>query len=144
MDNQQTRDIIDVLAFRADESGIETLNADERVVVLAWGARGVIGNGGFKYFFEGSTDLGTVAEAFRCLGLDAVAEVCDDVQRSVFAGGRTPSSEKERDAALAMVDWRQFDDKEDVVFELSWDDLLGAIARYIEAHASAFGSRARQ
>src|SRR6185369_1319119 len=38
----------------ADEQGIEALSVEQRTVVHAWMAKGIIDNGGFRYYFEGA------------------------------------------------------------------------------------------
>jgi hypothetical protein len=42
------------------------------------------------------------------------------------------------EALLAKIDWKRFADQEDVVFDLSWQDITEAVARYIELHPDAF------
>jgi len=64
------------------EKGLDALTSGERTVALTWWAAGIIGNGGFPYFFEGScADEGRylvkeVAEAFDHLGFPQAAKAC--------------------------------------------------------------------
>src|SRR5215475_10796835 len=96
--------ILHELGVKADEWGIDVLTAEQRNVLLPWSARGIIGNGGFKYFYEGTQDPLATARAFRALGFEDVATACE---RSlfVFRLGRVPISEPARLKAFAAVDW---------------------------------------
>ncbi|MEP6664347.1 MAG: hypothetical protein ABJC04_11865, partial [Verrucomicrobiota bacterium] len=40
------------LADREEKQGSQSISDIERVVLLVWHASGIIGNGGFRYFFE--------------------------------------------------------------------------------------------
>jgi hypothetical protein len=66
---------------------------EQKDVLLPWVARGIIGNGGFKYFYQGlQFDPLVTAQAFRALGLEDVAAACER-SLSVFPGGRMPDNE---------------------------------------------------
>jgi hypothetical protein len=62
--------ILDALEQRVDEErygsafrpgGLSNLSEPGRVVCRAYGAMGVIENGGFQYFYEGATNAAEVA-----------------------------------------------------------------------------------
>ena len=69
-----------VLGPLAEERGIQALAPAQRAIVLLVWASGIIGNGGFRYFYEGAyfrNDVNHVpmlAEAFKLLGFDQAAE----------------------------------------------------------------------
>lgn len=128
---RDTRQILYNLGVKADEHGLESLTAKERTILLPWFARGVIGNGGFRYFFEGGHDLAEVAGAFRELGRHAVASACERVG-SRFA--------EQRPKDLAQVNWDQFTNEEDVIYELTWEELLAAIGKFVDQHRDAFAA----
>jgi uncharacterized protein DUF4375 len=134
MTEQEVERLMHQLGQKADDLGLSALEAPERTVLLAWWARGVIGNGGFKYFFEGGSELGPVAREFRALGFPKAAEACERVDAEVVAEGRLPHDEAARRAALARVDWRRFEADEREIFAVKWELLSSAIGRYVETH----------
>lgn len=139
MTEQEVERLMGQLGQKADELGMAALEPLERTALLAWWARGVVGNGGFKYFFEGGSDLAPVAGAFRALGFSAAAEACERVDAQVVAEGRLPRDEGARRAALAHVDWRRFEADERELFAVKWELLGAAIGRYVEAAKKAPG-----
>jgi hypothetical protein len=108
-------------------------------ILLPWGARGIISNGGFKFFFEGPHDLHGVAQGFRALGFDRAAAACEEVQSAIFPA--TPISTRQRQAILDEVDWERFESLEDVIFDVQWEDLVASIGKYVCAHPQAFRHR---
>ena len=49
---EQVDRVFCILADREEKLGKGSINEIERVVLLIWSATGIIGNGGFRYFFE--------------------------------------------------------------------------------------------
>jgi hypothetical protein len=141
MDQRKVERILQELGEQADEHGLEALAAEQRTVLLPWFARGVIGNGGFKYLFQSAHDAGAIARAFHELGCHAVGDAVLGAP-AVFPGGRVPSDAAERESLLEAVDWEQLRAAEDTVYELSWDELRRRIADYVTAHPRAFGVKA--
>jgi hypothetical protein len=129
---QEVEQLMQRLGQIADQSGLTVLEPPERTVLLAWWARGVVGNGGFKYFFEGGSELGPVASAFRALGFPQAAEACERVEAEVASEGGLPRDEQGRRSALAHVDWRRFQADEREIFAVKWELLSAAIGRYIK------------
>jgi len=131
--------IIEELGVKADEWGIDVLTAEQKNVLLPWSARGIIGNGGFKYYYEGNQDPLATARAFRALGFEDVATACE---RSlfVFPLGRMPLGEPGRFEAFKAVDWDSNSVREldRTVWRLKWDDLLASIGVYMSRHSAAF------
>jgi hypothetical protein len=64
------------LGSRAERDGTESLSGPERNVLLVWWAQGIIGNGGFEYFYEGACNMAEVAEAFQELGFSEASQAC--------------------------------------------------------------------
>lgn len=139
MTRDDAKELVRRLGSRADREGIETLNDDELTALIPWWARGVICNGGFRYFYEGGYDLVDVAMRLRRLGLLDAAAACERVSRVVFPNGRSQLATSERDQALAEVEWRKFERDEDVLFALEPTLLLDAIAKYVADHPAGFG-----
>ena len=69
-------DVCSDLGSRAQRDGIQSLSEQERAVLLVWWAQGIIGNGGFEYFYEGASNMIDVAEAFQELGFAEAAQAC--------------------------------------------------------------------
>jgi hypothetical protein len=132
---QEIEQLMQQLGKKADALGLSALAPQERTVLLAWWARGVVGNGGFKYFLEGGSELGPIADAFRSLGFPEAAEACERVDAEVVAEGRLPRDEEARRAALAHVDWRRFEADEREILAVKWELLTSAIGRHIETQA---------
>lgn len=135
MNRNAASKLVKRLGAQADARGIESLSEHQRNVLVPYWARGVIGNGGFEYFFEGSYDLVDVARRFRALGLTDVAGACEQVAGAVF-GAALPLPQG-REAILARVDWSAFREQERVVYGLSWEALQDAIAAYVSSHPEA-------
>jgi hypothetical protein len=94
VDSQRAKEILRDLGARADLHGVYSLSEEEKTVLVPyWAARGVIGNGGFRYFFEGKHQLLEVARRMRLLQLNAVADACEKVVRDIFPNGVPPDSD---------------------------------------------------
>ncbi len=140
MTEQDVEQLMQQLGQKADALGSSALASLERTVLLAWWARGVIGNGGFKYFFEGGSELGPIARAFRSLGFPQAAQACERVDAEVVVEGRLPRDDEGRRAALAQVDWRRFEAAEREIFAVKWESLTRAIGRHIETETQTGGA----
>lgn len=79
------------LADKATRDGLEGLSQTEQAAFLPYWAVGIIGNGGFRYFFEGATEIWELAAAFEALGLSDAAKACrlagEQVPPEVLAAG---------------------------------------------------------
>src|SRR5262245_23151020 len=94
---------------------------EERVVMLVWHAKGIIGNGGFYYLFSGRFDgdpgYRLTADAFKTVGLTRSHEAFEEAFR-LFPNGDLPNDLDEREAMLKNID-------EDVLDSLNnkvWQD----------------------
>jgi hypothetical protein len=138
VDVERAKNVVERLGAKADLDGFDSLSEEEKTILAPYWARGVIGNGGFRYFFEGKHDLTDVARRMKALQFDAAAAACEKVARQVFPRGLAPADDAEREALLAKVDWKRFAGEEDVIFDLGWQELLEAVAGYIDRHLDAF------
>jgi hypothetical protein len=75
------------LAEREERDGARSINDIERVVLLVWHASGILGNGGFRYFFECGLSLRETAEAYRRIGVEKAVSIFSDVEE--LFGGKT-------------------------------------------------------
>jgi hypothetical protein len=125
------------LSTRADEGGLESLPARQRTVVLAWGARGIIGNGGFRYFFQAAWNMAAVADAFRALGFAEAALACEKALE-IFPDHTPPPDAERRRTVLASVNFKPYAPYERIVYRIDFDTLRSAIGEYIKQHAADF------
>lgn len=129
---------IDELCLAADERGIEALTARQQLVVHAWSARGIIGNGGFQYFLQGDRPLASISEAFRALGFEDAAIACERVREKV-ASAAGVGERARRDAVIH--DSRKngaLDTEDGAVFEVGGDEMRAAIGRYMRSNPRDF------
>ena len=72
-------DSINAIAKKIDDKaealGMENLSQQEQTVEGVWAAVGILENGSFQYFFENDLDIGRVQQAYREIGLPAVADL---------------------------------------------------------------------
>lgn len=140
MNRAMVQKLMHDLGYRADAHRLETLNAHQRVALLAWSTIGIIYNGGFRYFYEGTIDMREAVQAFRTLGLDKAADACLE-SLSMFPGGHQPTTENERWELVRSRDWRTLAEAEARLFELGWDAITDAIGAYVARHPEEFEFR---
>jgi hypothetical protein len=58
-----------------ETAGPDAINDIEQVVLLVWHAEGIIGNGGFHYFFECGLPLRATAQAYTRIGVQPAATI---------------------------------------------------------------------
>ena len=110
-------DIVEKLASRADLARLRSLSSSEQTAVRAWSAFGIICNGGFKYFYEGSADTLATADAFDALGLPDAGEAC---RKSIALCNPANSNP-------------HFDPLNHIIWELNDDDkLIHALALHLD------------
>jgi hypothetical protein len=127
-------DYVDGIVCRAEErktaAGVCALRSEEKHAMAIWAAVGVIGNGGFQYFFENELSAEESAEAFDSIGMPKTADIFRTAL-SLFPGGRPQSDWAE---ALAFIQSR-----EDLFAKLSaqiWDadaEAKSRLASYLRA-----------
>lgn len=121
----------------ADKRGLDALSETQRAVVLAWGATGIIGNGGFRYFYEGEWRMAELGAAYRALGFGDAADACER-SLDVFPGRVVPRDQHRRSEILERIDQTQLESLQGAVFAIGWDALRDAIGQYMARHASEF------
>ena len=67
---------LDRLGTLANALGIRAVPLPGRHAIAAVTAYGIVGNGGFRYWYEGATETDIIAEAFAALGFDAAGKAC--------------------------------------------------------------------
>jgi hypothetical protein len=88
------------LAERERRLGSECIDEVERVVLLLWHASGIIGNGGFRYFFECGLSLPATTEAYARTGVKPAANILGRVL-DLFPAKVVPDDYDER---MALVE----------------------------------------
>ena len=125
-DQSQSMDVVETAYERLALIGGDPLGLDEpfRTVVLADTALGLIGNGGFEYFFEsdfpGHPDYSIFAAAFQNLGLTYLV----DGLRELIALFPFPDPHQERDRRLTFLasPSPDFDSAASRLNDLVWQD----------------------
>jgi len=121
----------------ADERGLDAMTPAQRRVVLVWSARGTIGNGGFRHYYEADWRMPEVAAAFRELGFAEAAGACQR-SMSAFPGAFPPPDGDRRWDAVKAADWKALREDERAVFAVSWDELKRALDGYMHRFPADF------
>lgn len=129
-----------ILEYHGDDIDASAISAEERVVLLVWHVSGIIGNGGFRYLFEGNLKgdphFALTAEAFRATGCQSAA---DAVRKTlaIFPHSRPPTDIEER-LKYYLKRIKRWPTEMDLQFFDAQDDLQKCLATYIRSHAGAF------
>jgi hypothetical protein len=121
----------------ADARGLEALSSEQRTAVLAWSAKGVIDNGGFRFYFEGDWKIREVSAAFRDLDISDVADACEEASQ-VFPANLPPQDWTRRNSILAGVAPDALRSLDERVWALDWSRLRAAIVAYMDNHEEQF------
>ncbi|MBI3881246.1 MAG: DUF4375 domain-containing protein [Verrucomicrobia bacterium] len=127
------------LANREKNDGAESIRDIERIVLLVWHAAGIVGNGGFRYFFECGLPLRETAEAYSRIGVESAASVLRNL-REMLPGRQVSDDYDER---MKVVE-RIYTEHEDVLSKMEkefWntDDLMTRqLAGWIKVHRDVF------
>jgi len=127
-------DYVDGIVCRAEDrktaAGVGGLRLEEKHAMVIWAAVGIIGNGGFQYFFENDLSAEESAEAFEAISMPRTAGIFRTAL-SLFPGGRPHPDWAE---TLAFIR-----SKEDLFAKLSaeiWDadaETKSRLASYLRA-----------
>jgi len=120
--------------------GLRNFTQPERTVLLACWAMGIIQNGGFRFFYEGATNMGEVPYAYECLGYHEAAEACPE-SLSIFPTGVPPEESDERLQALSSYRGHSSDflrPLNEAVWKAGDADFEGTVTSYIRLHMSEF------
>jgi hypothetical protein len=129
-----------LVAWHGDDIDASALGEQERVVLLVWHVSGIIGNGGFRYLFEGDLkgdpDFALTAEAFRATGCKQAAEAVRKTL-ATFPNSRPPRDvdQRLRHYLSRIKGWPT---DLDIQFFKAQDDLKKCLANYVRSHADAF------
>ena len=114
------------LSTRAAALGLGGLAPQEQVALVAFSAHGVISQGGFRQFYEGSIPLAGLVAALRTLKLSAVANAA----AATAAAFPEPSLADDPEARRQHLDGLDTSRQDFIFFRLSSEELLAAIAGY--------------
>lgn len=114
------------LSQRVAALGLGSLTPQERVALVAFSSHQVVGQGGFRRFYEGTIPLTELVDALRALKLNAVANAAL-ATRELLPDPAVADDPAARQPHLAALDTQRQDF---VFFRLSSEELLTAIANY--------------
>ena len=98
MEERSVDDTLNWLDSKVISRGVTSLTVAEQDVWVSCRARTLIGNGGFKHFFDGGPDdLEDVALRLRHLGFDAAGAACERVASALFPGGYPADAKRARE-----------------------------------------------
>ena len=127
-------EFIDGVVCRAEEKkaagGDGALRTEERHALAIWAASGIIGNGGFQFYFENALSCEDAAEGYNSISMPKTAEIFRTAL-SLFPGGRPQADWSE---ALAFIR-----SKEDLFAKLSAEvwfsdaEMIPRLAAYLRA-----------
>lgn len=129
-----------IVEHHGDDIDASALSKDERVVFLVWHVSGIIGNGGFRYLFEGSIKgdpyFARTAAAFQATGCKKAAAAVRKTL-AMFPNSRPPTDIKER-LRYYLKRIKGWPTDTDMQFFEAQDDLKKCLADYIRSHADAY------
>jgi hypothetical protein len=100
-------EFVDGVVCRAEEKkaagGAGVLSVEERRATAIWAASGIIGNGGFQYYFENDLSCADAAEDYESIGMPNIADIFRTAL-SLFPGGKPQS---DWPVALAFIRTRE-------------------------------------
>jgi hypothetical protein len=129
-----------IVEYQGDDIDASAISEAERVVLLVWQVSGIIGNGGFRYLFEGNLKgdphFALTAEAFRVTGCKKASEAVRKTL-AMFPDSRPPTDiEKRLRYYLKRI--KGWPTDMDLQFFDAQDDLNKCLASYIRSNAVAF------
>jgi hypothetical protein len=119
---------------KAEKTGEDALTVKERVVLSIWHASGIIGNGGFQYFFEQDLNAAEVADAYEKIG----CLKCADLIRKVVAAFPVKIFKSGRDQRVEFIEQNSAKFyKLSSAFWAADKKMEKQLASYIRDHAAA-------
>jgi Domain of unknown function (DUF4375) len=128
-----------IVEYHGDDIDASAIGQDERVVLLVWHVSGIIGNGGFRYLFEGNLPFdpyfALTAEAFRATGCTKAAEAVRKTL-AMFPNSRPPRDIEQR-LRYYLSQIKGWPTDLDMQFFDAKDELTKHLADHIRSHADA-------
>lgn len=123
----------------ADELDVRKFTPEERAVVLVEHAAGIIDNGGFEYFlegtFKGDPHYRLTAEAFKTVGLTRSYEAFQKLLR-IFPDGKVPRTFNKRMSYFNRFRPKVRGELSRMVWQDNWDGTrIVQVAQFIRANA---------
>lgn len=113
--------------------GLAALCATEKHAIAIWAASGIIGNGGFQYFFENGLSAEAAAEGYDAIGMAETADIFRTAL-SLFPNGK-PQTDWEEALAFIRSKENLFNTLSSVVWN-SEVEMVSRLARYLRESAS--------
>lgn len=132
-------DIFCKVIDKKEKHGLTSLSREEEVVLLIWHASGILGNGGFQYFFEQELDAEAVAKACETIGFSKPAELFR-LALSVFPNGLPHKNWDER-IKFVQENEQMFGNLSNGFLETD-KEMEKHLAKYIRGHLDKFSNSA--
>lgn len=129
-----------VVEWHGDDFDVSAISEEERTVLLVWHVSGIIGNGGFRYLFEGNLTgdpyFALTAKAFQATGCTKAADAVEKTL-AMFPNSRPPT---DIDARLThyLRKIKAWPSEQDEQFYDTQEELTKSLARYIRSHEDVF------
>jgi hypothetical protein len=129
-----------IVKYHGDDIDASAISEAERVVLLVLHVSGIIGNGGFRYLFEGTLKgdpcFALTAEAFQAAGCEKATEAVRKTL-AIFPHSRPPTDVEKR-LRYYLKRIKGWPTDMDIQFFGAQDDLQKCLANYIRSHSDAF------
>lgn len=129
-----------IVANQSEEIDASRLNLDEQTVLLPVHAKGIIGNGGFNYLFEGEFKgdpyFELTAAAFERIGASKASRVFRDAL-TLFPNSRPPRDLSERLRIYRSGKGKNRADLDQSFWQAS-AEIDSCLAKFIRAHRTSF------
>ena len=127
-------EFVNGVVCRAEEKktagGDAALRVEERHASAIWAASGIIGNGGFQYFFENGLSCEAASESYEAIAMPKTADIFRTAL-SLFPGGRPPADWSE---ALDFI--RSKEALFDILSAVVWcsdEEMVPRLSNYLRA-----------
>jgi len=119
----------------ADTEGQDTLSFHKQVIVLVWWAKALVDNGGFQYFYEGTTYTESISNAFDEIGLEKIGDAFRKSNEILFRG--EVISKQKQDETLSEISENEIADLEklnQIIWDVDEDELFRKLINYTVTH----------
>ena len=127
---------------QAEKEGKETLTAPQQALLTIWQASGVIGNGGFRYFFECGLDANITIQAYEKAECPQKAEAVRKAL-SFFPNSRPSENIKDRLEQLEQIEQsgkEEFEELSPIIWSQSFES-DAHLALWVRRHRKDFNGR---